>query len=59
VRLPFNNPTKVAFGGPDMTRLFITSMGISMGLTNPLELDGGLFAFEPGVKGLPEPMLKL
>lgn len=58
VRLPFNNPTKVVFGGRNMKRLFITSMGESMGGTNPLELDGGLFAFEPGVAGLPEPMLE-
>jgi L-arabinonolactonase len=58
VILPFNNPTKVAFGGADMRRLFITSMSESMGGTNPLALDGGLFAFAPGVAGLPEPMLK-
>jgi sugar lactone lactonase YvrE len=58
VVLPFNNPTKVAFGGADMKRLFITSMSLSLGITNPLELDGGLFAFEVDVAGLPEPMLK-
>ena len=59
VTLPFNNPTKVVFGGKDMKRLFITSMSLSLGLTNPLELDGGLFAFEPGVAGLAETMLKI
>jgi L-arabinonolactonase len=59
VILPFNNPTKVAFGGADMRQLFITSMSESMGGTNPLALDGGLFAFDAGVAGLPEPMLKL
>ncbi len=59
VALPFNNPTKVAFGGKDMKRLFITSMSLSLGGTNPLELDGGLFAFEPGMAGLAEPMLKI
>ena len=59
VILPFNNPTKVVFGGADMRRLFITSMSESMGGTNPLPLDGGLFAFDAGVTGLPEPMLKL
>ena len=58
VVLPFNNPTKVAFGGKDMKRLFITSMSESLGGTNPLELDGGLFAFDAGVAGLPEPMFK-
>jgi sugar lactone lactonase YvrE len=59
VVLPFNNPTKVAFGGADMKRLFITSMSLSLGGTNPLALDGGLFAFDAGVAGLPEPMLNL
>lgn len=59
VILPFNNPTKVTFGGRDMKRLFITSMSESLGGTDPLELDGGLFAFEPGIAGLTEPMLKL
>ena len=59
VILPFNNPTKVAFGGAGMRRLFITSMSESMGGTHPLALDGGLFAFDAGVAGLPEPMLKL
>ena len=58
VVLPFNNPTKVAFGGKDMTRLFITSMSETLGGTVPLELDGGLFAFDAGVAGLPEPMFK-
>lgn len=59
VVLPFNNPTKVSFGGADMQRLFITSMSLSLGLTNPLALDGGLFSFDAGIAGLPEPMLKL
>ena len=59
VVLPFNNPTKLAFGGSDMRRLFITSMSLTLGGTNPLALDGGLFAFDAGVAGLPEPMLNL
>lgn len=58
VILPFTNPTKVAFGGPDMKRLFITSMSLSLGMTNPQPLDGGLFAFDTDVAGLPEPMLR-
>lgn len=58
VILPFNNPTKVVFGGADMKRLFITSMSLSLGGTNPLALDGGLFAFDVEIAGLPEPMLK-
>lgn len=51
VRLPFRNPTKLAFGGPDLDTLYITSMG-----AGGSERDGGLFAFKPGVKGVPEPL---
>ena len=59
VKLPFNNPTKVGFGGKDLKRLFITSMSLTLGGTNPLALDGGLFAFDVEVAGLPEPMLNI
>jgi sugar lactone lactonase YvrE len=59
VKLPFNNPTKVGFGGRDLKRLFITSMSLTLGGTNPLALDGGLFAFDVEVAGLPEPMLNI
>jgi L-arabinonolactonase len=57
VLLPFNNPTKVVFGGDDYRTLFVTSMSETLGGTNPTPLDGGVFAFEPGVAGLPEPRL--
>jgi L-arabinonolactonase len=55
VELPFATPTKIAFGGPDLGTLYITTMrmlvdGASDGL-------GGVFAFTPGVKGLPDPLL--
>ena len=52
VRLPFDNPTKVAFGGRDMRTIFVTSTAQSLtGGSNPL--DGGLFAFDAG-QGLSE-----
>lgn len=55
VRLPFNNPTKVTFGGPDMKTLFITSTEQTVG-TESAPLDGGLFAFETDVAGRPDPL---
>ena len=56
VTLPFNNPTKLVFGGDDMRTLFITSMSETLGGTNPTALDGGVFAFKPGMAGTPEPL---
>ncbi len=58
LRLPAQRPTSVAFGGPELDRLFITSA--SRDLT-PEERTaqphaGGLFATVPGVRGLPEPL---
>lgn len=55
VILPFNNPTKLVFGGDDMQTLFITSMSETLGGTNPTPLDGGVFSFRPGMAGNPEP----
>lgn len=52
VKLPFLNPTMVAFGGEALDTLYITTMG-----AGGTERDGGLFAFRPGVKGAPEPLL--
>ncbi len=44
IDLPFENPTMPAFGGPDLTTLFVTSIG------------GGLWALDPGVPGVVEPL---
>jgi sugar lactone lactonase YvrE len=53
VRLPFDNPTKVAFGGTDMKTIFVTSTAQSLtGASHPL--DGGLFAFAVDVAGRPD-----
>lgn len=51
IKLPFLNPTKLAFGGPDMDTLYITSMAEA----EPGR-GGGLFAFKPGVKGIADPL---
>jgi sugar lactone lactonase YvrE len=55
VQLPFSNPTKPAFGGPELDILFVTSTKLKIGAESAL--DGGLFAFCPGERGLPEPLL--
>ena len=55
VQLPVQRPTSVAFGGPALDTLFVTSA--SQKLEAPAlargPLAGGLFAVEAGVAGLP------
>jgi L-arabinonolactonase len=57
IAVPTRQPTRPAFGGPDLATLYVTSA--RDGLTDAqLAGDphaGALFAFEPGVAGLPEP----
>ena len=57
VKLPFNAPTKLAFGGSDLGTLYIT--------TNKMRPEGqgtkmlgGVYAFRPGFQGLSEPTLR-
>ncbi len=56
VELPCTWPTSCAFGGPQLTTLFVSSARFTMDADhlakNPLE--GGLFAVETGMRGLPE-----
>lgn len=58
VALPFANPTKPAFGGPDMRTIFITSTSQSLGEGKTPGLDGGLFAFETEIAGRPDPRFR-
>ncbi|PRN04689.1 gluconolactonase [Pseudomonas sp. LLC-1] len=54
--LPVKKPTMCAFGGPQLDTLFVTSIrpqGIDL---SDQPLAGGVFALNPGVKGLPEPI---
>lgn len=56
VKLPVQRPTCPAFGGPQLDVLYVTSASIQL---SPGELTkqpqaGGIFAFEPGVKGVAE-----
>ncbi len=50
VEVPVQRPTSCAFGGPDLTTLYVTSAG--RGLASP---DGALLAIDGCGRGLPEP----
>ena len=56
IEIPVPNVTSLAFGGPDLDRLFVTTARLGM---NDQELEtaplsGGLFVVDAGVVGLPE-----
>lgn len=54
VELPVKHPTSVAFGGPDLDILYVTSISKSTNLTASEPDAGGLFGVEGlGVRGLP------
>ncbi|MFN3620273.1 SMP-30/gluconolactonase/LRE family protein, partial [Sphingorhabdus sp.] len=56
IPVPVQRPTSVAFGGPDVDRIFITSAARDLSfaeLSNQPQA-GGMFAFSPGVKGIAE-----
>jgi L-arabinonolactonase len=56
VALPTSNPTCLAFGGPDLDVLFVTTarLGLDAGTLAAQPQAGNLLAFRPGVRGLPE-----
>ena len=51
VDLPVHQPTSCAFGGDDLSTLYITTSA----LDRPEPLAGCLFALRPGIDGLPTP----
>jgi DNA-binding IclR family transcriptional regulator/sugar lactone lactonase YvrE len=53
--VPVPSPTDVAFGGPGLQRLYVTSArdGVSLEALANAPLSGRLFQFQPGVAGLP------
>jgi L-arabinonolactonase len=54
VELPVKHPTSVAFGGPNLDILYVTSISKSTNLSASEPDAGGLFAIEGlGVRGLP------
>ena len=58
VATPVGRPTSCAFGGQRLGTLYVTStsQGMSEAELRDDPLAGALFAFEPGVSGLPEPV---
>jgi sugar lactone lactonase YvrE len=56
IKLPFSDPTKPAFGGPDLRTLYITSARLEFPGHQPTGNNGTLYAVSPGIAGLPEPM---
>lgn len=57
ISLPVQRPTHCAFGGKDLTTLFIVTAwdGLPLGARPQQPLAGGLFAVETGIKGLASP----
>lgn len=55
VELPVPRPTSVAFGGDELATLFITSARTRLPASTLTEapLSGGIFACNPGARGLP------
>ncbi len=61
IELPLDKPTAVAFGGPDLDRLFITTASQHMSAAERAAqpLAGALLVMQPGVRGLPESRFRL
>ncbi len=57
IELPVEFPTSVMFAGSDLDRLYITSARVSIpqAMRAKRPLDGNLFVYEPGVRGIEEP----
>lgn len=55
IRLPVTHPTKCAFGGPDLTDLFVTTATIALSPDERARQPhaGGLFRARPGIRGRP------
>ncbi|MGG5818043.1 SMP-30/gluconolactonase/LRE family protein [Falsiroseomonas sp. HW251] len=55
VSLPVPRPTSLAFGGPGLRTLFVTSARVRLSAAQLADapLSGSVFAFEPGAPGLP------
>jgi sugar lactone lactonase YvrE/DNA-binding IclR family transcriptional regulator len=60
VNMPVPRPTSVTFGGTDYSTMYVTSARTRLPATTLSEapLSGGLFAFEPGEKGITPVMFK-
>lgn len=58
IDLPVPRPTSVAFGGRDLSTLYITTARTRLpaATLSDAPLSGGLFACAPGVTGIPDPI---
>lgn len=58
VQMPVQQPSSCAFGGPDLTTLYVTSAwdDLPLDARQAQPLAGGLFAIDTGVKGLALPL---
>ena len=54
--VPMPKPSMCAFGGPDLTKLFVTSIIPASAPGAPKGASGSLIALQPGVRGLSEPV---
>ncbi len=59
IQLPFSNPTKPAFGGPNLDILYLTTTRLPITLPGVAgaELNGALYSVEAGVKGIDDARL--
>jgi sugar lactone lactonase YvrE len=57
VEMPVRDITSCAFGGKDLGTLFLTTASVGRGLDEPLA--GAVFAFGPGVRGIPENLFRI
>ena len=61
IKMPVENPTKIAFGGKDLDIMYVTSIGkdITIRTEEKQPLAGGIFALKvPGVKGMQFPFFR-
>lgn len=60
VEVPVSSPTMPAFGGADLATMYVTSIGDATSASVPghRSLDGAVIAWDPGVRGLPEPAVR-
>jgi L-arabinonolactonase len=59
VELPFTNPTKPGFGGPDLKTLYVTSTNLDMPANKEgTAPNGPVYQLEPGETGVPETPLR-
>ncbi|MDP9085684.1 MAG: SMP-30/gluconolactonase/LRE family protein, partial [Pseudomonadota bacterium] len=56
IDMPVQRPTSVAFGGPELDRLYVTSarIGLDQAAIAVQPSAGGLFMLQPGVSGIAE-----